>query len=81
VGFALNLHPDAVNLILGCDYIPLRVMDANRLFGTTDSRWAILPRDQMKLNFYLGLNIAFGRRRLDHAKQFQDPQKLIIFVD
>jgi hypothetical protein len=70
LGFALNLHPDAVNLILGCDYIPLRVMDANRLFGTTNSRWAILPRDQMKLNFYLGLNIAFGRRRLDHAKRF-----------
>lgn len=70
MGFALNLHPNAVNLVLGCDYIPLRVMDANKLFGTTNRRWAILPRDQMKLNFYFGLNLAFGRRRLDHARSF-----------
>ena len=69
MGFALNLHPNGVNLVLGCDYIPLRVMDANKLFGTTSpSRWAVLPRDQVKLNFYFGLNLAFGRSRLDHAK-------------
>lgn len=71
LGFAINLHPNGVNFLLGCDYIPLHVMDANPLFGTSShSPWAVLPRDRMKLNLYLGLNVAFGRSRLDHARNF-----------
>lgn len=70
-GFALNLHPNAVNLVLGCDYIPFQCVDASLLFkDILPAKYALLPRGSMNLNLYLGLNVAFGRRRLDHAKRF-----------
>ena len=34
------------------------------------ARVAVIPRDRLSLDLYLGLNIAFGRNRLDHAKRF-----------
>ena len=30
---------------------------------------AVLPRDQMKLNVYIGLNFALGRSRLNFKKE------------
>ena len=73
VGFALNLHPVGVNFILGCDYIPLCYVDASPLFKDIPeelSRYALLPRGPVNLNFYFGLNVAFGRRRLDYRRQY-----------
>lgn len=76
--FAFNLHPAGINLMFGCDYIPMHTVgytiDAADLPDIISNRKQQLvveaPRDQLKLNFYLGLNLAFGRRRLDYAKRF-----------
>ncbi|MBR5174492.1 MAG: hypothetical protein IKW89_01010 [Bacteroidales bacterium] len=75
--FAFNLHPAGINLLFGCDYIPvhcvpytIEVDDFQDIFPNLDKVEIRAPRDQMKLNFYLGLNLAFGRRRLDPAKRF-----------
>lgn len=73
LGFALNLHPNAVNFLIGCDYIPLHVVSLAPLLDNPTprlARVAVIPRDRLKLNLYVGLNIAFGRNRLDHAKRF-----------
>jgi len=72
-GFALNLHPNGINFLIGCDYIPFHVMSITPLLDNPDprlARVAVIPRDRLNLNLYLGLNIAFGRNRLDHAKRF-----------
>ena len=69
-GFALNLHPTAVNFVLGCDYVPFHCVDASLLFKGIPAKYAILPRGHMNLNLHVGLNIAFGQNRLDHAKRF-----------
>ncbi len=73
-GFALNLHPAGVNLLIGCDYIPFHGVSLSPLLSDTEipafvKRHALLPRDQMKLDLYIGLNLAFGRSRLDHARR------------
>ena len=75
LGFAINLHPNAVNLVLGCDYIPLHVVSIAPLLDhptPRQARIAVIPRDRLNMNLYVGLNIAFGRSRLDHAKRFQN---------
>lgn len=72
-GFALNLHPAALNLLIGCDYIPVHTIDMAPMIDSIPSslrRFAVIPRDQAKFNLYLGLNLAFGKSRLDHAKRF-----------
>jgi hypothetical protein len=76
--FAFNLHPAGINLMFGCDYVPIHTIgymvdadDLGDLFPGKDRVKVSVPRDQMKLNFYLGLNFAFGQRRLDHAKRFR----------
>ena len=75
--FAFNLHPAGINLMFGCDYIPVHsipytidVDDLQDVFPSLDKLEIRAPRDQMKLNFYLGLNLAFGHRRIDHARRF-----------
>lgn len=74
-GFALNLHPAGVNLMVGCDYVPVHSVSLSPLLEDADlpgfiKRNAILPRDQMKFNLYVGLNLAFGHSRLDYARRF-----------
>ena len=74
-GFAFNLHPGFFNLMFGCDYIPVHTVNMAALLEDADlpptyQSYALLPRDQMKLNFYIGLNFAFGRRHLEHDKRF-----------
>ena len=76
-GFALNLHPAALNLLIGCDYIPVHTIDMAPMIDNINDfppalrRFAVIPRDQAKFNLYLGLNLAFGKSRLDHAKRFR----------
>ena len=73
IGFALNLHPAAFNLLIGCDYIPFNVTSIAPLINDLPERYkslAILPRDHMNLNVYVGLNLALGRSRLDHKKRY-----------
>ena len=72
VGFALNLHPAGVNLLIGCDYIPFHCASIAPLIDDLPSKyrsWAILPRDRMNLNLYFGFNFAFGRSRLNFKKE------------
>lgn len=72
-GFALNLHPAGINLMVGCDYLPFHVVSIAPLIEDLPAKYrsyAVLPRDQMKLNFHIGLNLAFGRSHLDHAKRY-----------
>ena len=74
MGVALNLHPNGINLVLGCDYIPFHCVDLSPVLEDVDPKYARFlrcPRDQFKLNAYVGLNIAFGRSRLDHRKQYR----------
>lgn len=73
MGFALNLHPVGVNLLLGCDYIPLCYVDATPLLRDIPEDqvgFAVLPRGPVKMNFYIGLNVAFGHRRLDYKRNY-----------
>ena len=74
-GFAFNLHPAGVNLMFGCDYIPIHGISLAPVLQDTDipsfiRQHAILPRGQMKLNLYVGFNLAFGSARLDHTRRF-----------
>ena len=71
-GFALNLHPAGINLLVGCDYIPFHTVSIAPLIEDLPSQYqrlAVVPRDQMKLNLYVGLNLALGRSRLNHKKE------------
>ena len=70
-GFALNLHPAGINLLVGGDYIPFHSASIAPLIDDLPDRyrsWAILPRDRMNLNLYIGLNLAFGRSRLNFKR-------------
>ena len=72
VGFALNLHPAGVNLLVGCDYLPFHCANIAPLIDDLPARyrsWAILPRDRMRLNLYVGLNLALGRSRLNFRRE------------
>ena len=72
LGFALNLHPAGINLLVGCDYIPFRTVNAAPLVDDLPEQFrslAVMPRDQMKLNLYFSLNLAFGRSRLNYKKE------------
>ena len=73
-GFALNLHPGVVNLLVGCDYIPFHSTNIAPLIDDLPAKYAsytLLPRDRMNLNLYIGLNLSLGRSRLDHKKFFR----------
>lgn len=72
VGFALNLHPAGVNLLIGCDYIPFHSVSIEPLISDLPAQyrsWAVLPRDRMNLNLYVGLNLAFGGSRLNFKRE------------
>lgn len=74
-GFAFNLHPAGINLLVGCDYVPVNCVNISSLLEDSGlpeqyRRYAVIPRDQMKFNLYVGLNLAFGRRHVDHTHQF-----------
>ena len=74
-GFAFNLHPAALNLVIGCDYVPIHSVSLSPLLKDEDipsfiRKNAILPRDQMKFNLYIGLNLAFGKSRTDYARRY-----------
>ena len=72
LGFAMNLHPAGINLMIGCDYIPLRVVSIAPLLGDIPAqyaRYAVVPADRMNLNLYIALNLALGRRHLDYARR------------
>ena len=71
-GFALNLHPAGINLLVGCDYIPFHTVNAAPLVEDLPEQLrslTVLPRDQMKLNLYISLNLALGRSRLNFKKE------------
>ena len=73
LGFALNLHPAGINLMVGCDYFQFHFTSIAPMFDDLPDRYrslAVLPRDQMKLNLYIGLNLALGWSRLDYKKEF-----------
>ena len=72
IGFAFNLHPVGVNLMIGGDYFPFRCVSVAPLFKDLPAkyaRFAVIPADRMNMNLYVGLNIAFGKRRLDYARR------------
>ncbi len=72
-GFALNLHPAGINLLVGCDYIPFHTVNVAPLVNDLPEQFrslAVLPRDQMKLNLYISLNLALGRSRLNFKKEY-----------
>lgn len=71
-GFALNLHPAGVNLMIGCDYIPFSVVSIAPLIDDIPARYeryAVIPANRMNMNMYISLNLALGRRHLGHARR------------
>ena len=71
-GFAFNLHPAGVNLMVGCDYIPFHVVSIAPLiedFPAKYERYAVIPANRMNMNVYVSLNLALGRRHLGHARR------------
>lgn len=71
-GFAINLHPTGVNLVVGCDYIPFSVVSIAPLFDDIPAkyeRFAVIPANRMNMNLYVSLNFALGSRHLDHARR------------
>ena len=71
-GFALNLHPAGVNLMIGCDYIPFSVVSVAPLIEDIPAkyeRYAVIPANRMNMNVYVSLNLALGRRHLRHARR------------
>ena len=71
-GFALNLHPAGVNLMIGCDYIPFSVVSVAPLIEDIPAkyeRYAVIPANRMNMNVYVSLNLALGRRHLGHARR------------
>ena len=72
LGFMLNLHPAGVNLLVGCDYIPFHSVSIAPLIKDLPAQyrsWAVLPRDRMNLNLYVGLNLALGGSRLNFKRE------------
>ena len=72
LGFVFNLHPAGVNLLVGCDYIPFHSVSIAPLIHDLPAQyrsWAVLPRDRMNLNLYVGLNLAFGGCRLNFKRE------------
>ena len=71
-GFAFNLHPAGINLMIGCDYIPFSVVSIAPLIDDIPAqyeRYAVLPANRMNMNVYFSLNLALGRRHLDFARR------------
>ena len=71
-GFAFNLHPAGVNLMVGCDYIPFSVVSIAPLIDDIPAkyeRYAVIPANRMNMNVYVSLNLALGRRHLGHARR------------
>ncbi|MBR4756062.1 MAG: hypothetical protein IK076_03905, partial [Bacteroidales bacterium] len=76
LGFAFNLHPGGINLFMGADYLPL---SSRRLsyYADDDDMPSILknlgiPTNRLNVNVYFGLNLAFGKRHLDHTGRIID---------
>ena len=72
LGFALNLHPAGINLLVGCDYVPFHGVNITPLIEDLPAQYqsfAVLPRDRMNLNVYVGLNLALGWSRLNFKKE------------
>ena len=75
LGWALNFHPGGINLFLGMDYLPLNGIPVGDLSDSEDmpefvSKYVTLPGERLNFNLYFGLNLAFGKRRLDYARRF-----------
>jgi hypothetical protein len=71
-GFAFNLHPAGINLMIGCDYIPFSVVSIAPLIDDIPAqyeRYAVIPANRMNMNVYFSLNLALGRRHLDFARR------------
>ena len=74
IGFAMNLHPGGINLMIGCDYIPFSVVNVSPIFNDIPAKYqkfAVVPANRMKMNLYVALHLAVGERRLDHTRRIQ----------
>ena len=45
--------------------------DALSDIPTQYRRFLVVPTNQMKMNLYVGLNLALGKRHLDHARRIR----------
>ena len=74
IGFAMNLHPGGINLMIGCDYIPFSVVNVSPIINDIPAKYqkfAVVPANRMKMNLYVALHLAVGERRLDHTRRIQ----------
>lgn len=74
-GAALNLHPGLLNLIVGVDMIPAKVVNISPLLsGVPDAAKSFLkiPTGDLNMNGYIGLSLAFGRAKVDYRRRTRD---------
>lgn len=69
-GAALNFHPRVLNLFVGADFIPKNIAALPKLGDTELPSFIGLPIDKLNANLYLGMTIAIGKTRLDHARHY-----------
>ncbi|MBR1706105.1 MAG: hypothetical protein IJ721_04865, partial [Bacteroidales bacterium] len=68
LGAAMNFHPAGIHFILGVDYIPTRIAAIPGLDLPVD--FVGLPIDGLNFNAWFGLQLAFGKRRLDYGRRY-----------
>lgn len=66
-GAAINIHPRTLNFFLGADFIPTEVV---KIPGADLPLNIGLPRDDLKVNVYLGLSLGIGKTHMDHARKY-----------
>lgn len=72
LGFALNIHPRALNIYAGLDFIDTSWVKGPTIKGVQPP----LPRYQKSLNAYVGLGFNFGRPKFMRAEKAKKRERI-----
>ena len=72
LGFALNIHPRALNIYAGRDFIDTSWVKGPTIKGVQPP----LPRYQKSLNAYVGLGFNFGRPKFMRAEKAKKRERI-----
>ncbi len=72
LGFALNIHPRALNIYAGLDFIDTSWVKGPTIKGVQPP----LPRYQKSLNAYVGLGFNFGRPKFIRAEKAKKRERI-----
>lgn len=68
-GAAFNFHPRSLNIFVGADFIPKRIAAIPGI-GKDLPNFVGIPIEQLNANIYLGISLAIGKARLNHARHY-----------